>query len=206
MADALQAGAAALQDLIRRVGEEGEADLVLAGDDAGDARDYRALAAMVLQDVQTNLLHPEAAHREGYLRALTHLLSLTADGAGPGLDWRPISDTAAAFARPAVQAEAGQAAAEIDQLAGARAFDAAAQQLASISVETFERDGREDRRAMVAALDAAICDAAARGQAFRFGFLLPVAELMDCARMDMLPSDANGVQCLARVLGDGATG
>jgi len=104
MADALQAGAAALQDLIRRVGDKGDADLVAAYAatsevEAGDARDYKALADMVQRDLAANLDHQSPGHRQGYLRALTHLLSLTADGAGPGPDWAPVRDTAAAFAR-----------------------------------------------------------------------------------------------------------
>lgn len=102
MADALHEGAAALQDLIHLIGTKGNADLEAAanasGHDRGDSRDYRAMAAMVQQDLETNLHHQSPAHREGYLRALTDLLSLTADGAGPGDEWDPIRSTAAAFA------------------------------------------------------------------------------------------------------------
>lgn len=119
--ESLQAGASALQDLIRRVGDRGNADLAAAGDDAGDARDYRALAAMVLQDLLANLHHPEAARRDGYLRALTDLLSMVADGSGPVEDWNPIRTTAAAFARPAVVDDAGGAATAAEKLAGAQA-------------------------------------------------------------------------------------
>lgn len=101
MADALQAGAAALQGLIRRIGDMGDADLAAADDDGdGDARDYRAMAATVQADLAANLSHESPEHRQGYLRALTDLLSIVADGAGPGHDWDPVSDTAAAFARP----------------------------------------------------------------------------------------------------------
>ena len=52
MADALHAGASALQHLIRRIGDKGTADLAAAYAQtsevqAGDARDYRAMAELV---------------------------------------------------------------------------------------------------------------------------------------------------------------
>lgn len=101
MADALQAGAAALQGLIRRIGDMGDADLAAADDDAaGDTRDYQAMAAAVQADLAANLGHDSPEHRQGYLRALTDLLCMVADGAGPGDGWDPIQVTASAFARP----------------------------------------------------------------------------------------------------------
>jgi hypothetical protein len=105
MADALRAGATALQDLIRSLGDKADADLAAAYTrtsevEAGDARDYRAMAELVRQDLEANLDHPSPDHRQGYLRALTDLLSIVADGFHPGSNWDPIKDTAAAFARP----------------------------------------------------------------------------------------------------------
>lgn len=64
-----------------------------------DLRDYRAMADAVERSVVQNL-SGAGAHREGYLRALTHLLALVADGCGPGEDWEPIGATAAAFVAP----------------------------------------------------------------------------------------------------------
>lgn len=101
MAEALQAGAVALQDLIRRLGDKAEADYIAAGLDGGDdERDYRGMADMVQRDLAANLEHLSPDHRQGYLRALTDLLSIVADGAAPGSNWDPIKGTAAAFARP----------------------------------------------------------------------------------------------------------
>lgn len=103
MADELQAGATALQDLIRRVGDKGDADLAAAYAatsevNAGDARDYKAIADMVRHDLAANIGRKSAKHQQGYLRALTDLLCMVADGAGPGPDWDPIAATAAAHA------------------------------------------------------------------------------------------------------------
>ena len=110
MSDALRAGAAALQTLLRRIGQQGDADLETSGETeisngGGDARDYRAMGAMAFQDLEANLHHQSPAHREGYLRALTHLLSLTADGAGPGDGWDPIARTEVAFWAPRAAGE-----------------------------------------------------------------------------------------------------
>lgn len=88
----------------------------------------------------------------------------------------------------------------IETLAGAHAFDSAMLRLAAISTATFERDGVEDLPTMVAALEAELRDAMARQADFRFGFLLPLTELMDCARMGMLASDGSGAACLARLV------
>lgn len=102
MSDAVQAGAMALQDLIRRIGVMAEADYIgadLDGDNVEDERDYPAMAAAVHASITDNLLHPSGDHREGYLRALTGLLSIVADGSAPGQGWDPIKDTAAAYAR-----------------------------------------------------------------------------------------------------------
>jgi hypothetical protein len=95
---ATKIGADALKAHITALGAMGEADLEAAGDEAGDARDYRAMADATLANINANLLqHPSAEHREGYLRALVHLLSVTADGFGVGEDWDPVGETEAAF-------------------------------------------------------------------------------------------------------------
>lgn len=96
---ATHAGAAALQALLARLGSMAAADLSREDESAGDARDYRAMAATVRADLAANLGHRDAAHAEGYLRALTDLLSIVADGCAPGADWTPIANTERAFAR-----------------------------------------------------------------------------------------------------------
>ena len=105
MADALHEGAAALQDLIRRLSDRGSADLEAAyaarnEQEAGDARDYRAMAADLAQDMAAHIGHASADHRMGYLRALADLLCMVGDGGVPPRDWDPIRNTAAAFDRP----------------------------------------------------------------------------------------------------------
>lgn len=109
MSDALHIGAAALQCLIRGIGQQGDADLERAADavghDGGEARDYTAMATVVFQDLEANLHHQCPVHREGYLRALTHLLSLTAYGAATGNGWDPIAGTEAAFLAPRAAGE-----------------------------------------------------------------------------------------------------
>ena len=105
MTDSLHRGARALQDLIRAIADKGDSDLAACEDEVEegvDTRDYVALAAMVQRSFEANMHHADHAHSEGYLRALTDLLSIVADGAGSGDDWNPIRDTEAAFATPIV--------------------------------------------------------------------------------------------------------
>ena len=96
-------GAAALQSLISQIHEVSNA--TCDPDAEGDTRDYRRLAMMVQASVAENLQHQDAAHREGYLRALTDLLATAADGCLPCFDdWDPLACSAAAFAAPAAGA------------------------------------------------------------------------------------------------------
>ena len=100
----LHAGAAALQDLIRRVTDSGNAGLKKRfalhpdADEVVDARDYRALCDLVQASIESNVNHECAAHREGYLRALADLLCIVGDGCAPDDEWNPIANTARAFA------------------------------------------------------------------------------------------------------------
>jgi hypothetical protein len=75
------------------------------------------------------------------------------------------------------------------QLAGAAAFDATMQRIGEVSAATFDRDGTEDRQAMVDVLHTALQTAMAQGPDFRFGFLLPLADMMDCQRLGLVPSN-----------------
>jgi hypothetical protein len=94
-------GAEAFKAHIGMIGAMAEVDLLAAGDDSSeDARNYRSMAVATLASIKANLLqHPSPEHREGYLRALVHLLSLNADGCGISKDWDPIEETEAAFNR-----------------------------------------------------------------------------------------------------------
>jgi hypothetical protein len=76
----------------------------------------------------------------------------------------------------------------IAQLAGAALFDTAAKRLGKVSAESFDRYGAEDRQAMVDVLHQALQAAMAQGPDFRFGFLLPLAELIDNTRLGLVPS------------------
>lgn len=103
MHDATQAGATAFKDLLEQLRAKGDADLgaywaARPESDCEDARDYRALGAMVLTGVDCHLTHQDAGHREGFLRALTELLCRVMDGGIPCGDWDPLNNTAAAFA------------------------------------------------------------------------------------------------------------
>jgi hypothetical protein len=108
MVDPKRRGAKALQNLLRALADKGDLDIQDCMDDpaAPDARDYRAMAAMVQQSIDDNLHDQSLAHREGYLLALTDLLSITAEGCVPGDDWDPLRDTEPAFAAPALASAA----------------------------------------------------------------------------------------------------
>jgi len=77
----------------------------------------------------------------------------------------------------------------IAQLAGAALFDSTAQKLGKVSAETFGRYGTEDRQAMVDMLHTALQTAMAQGPDFRFGFLLPLVDLIDCNRLGLVSTD-----------------
>ncbi|MDP1649553.1 MAG: hypothetical protein Q8M01_15315 [Rubrivivax sp.] len=104
MNDTTYTGAAALQRLLQGLFDVSNA--TCGSDDASDARDYRLLAKMVKNSIAQNLQHQDSAHREGYLRALTDLFCMAADGCCPSAGWDPIANTAAAFAAPICDMEA----------------------------------------------------------------------------------------------------
>lgn len=85
-------------------------------------------------------------------------------------------------------------------LAGAVTFDAAMQRIGAASAESFDRNGAEDYYAMVAVLDKALQTAMDQGPEFRFGFLLPLVELIDSRRLsnEGQPSPWSGVLALKR--------
>ena len=75
------------------------------------------------------------------------------------------------------------------QLAGAAAFDATLQRIGAISSAAYDRDESEDFPGMVAALQEAIQFAIGQGPDYLYGFLMPIADLMDCHRMGLANSD-----------------
>lgn len=114
----LHAGAAAVPALLQTLGKRADEDLRDYSDanpdrDGEDGRDYRVLAGMVRASLDANLQHQDPAHVEGYLRALTDLFCIVADGCGPGDDWEPLKSSAACFHG------AGLPAADVAQQTGA---------------------------------------------------------------------------------------
>lgn len=79
MAQSMNPGVAALQELLRNVGAVSAATCGV--DEQVDQRDYRAIAKMVEASISSNVTHADAVHRNGYLLALARLLCLNADGA-----------------------------------------------------------------------------------------------------------------------------
>ena len=92
----LQAGAAAFFALRARLQEI--SDTTCGEDpDRPDQRDYRAMGDEVLRSLADNLGHRSVAHRQGYLRAITHLLAVEVDGGVASSDWDPLAATAWAW-------------------------------------------------------------------------------------------------------------
>ena len=91
-------GVTAFKALILQI-EELSNETVCQFDDKGDTdgRDYVMMAAMVERSINSNIFHSTSAKREGYLRALTDMLCMVADGSGPSDGWDPIANTALAF-------------------------------------------------------------------------------------------------------------
>lgn len=88
----------------------------------------------------------------------------------------------------------------IAQLAGAALFDSTAQKLGKVSAESFDRYGTEDFQAMVDVLHQAMQTAMAQGPDFRYGFLLPLADLIDNQRLGCLPgSEWTGVRMVGEL-------
>ena len=108
-ARSVKQGAESLRDLLQRIATETNEAFRAYGDEDpdGDPRDYRRFAALIEESFRANVLEADPPHREGYLRALADMFSLTADGFGPGnghepAEWDrdPIAATAEAFKRP----------------------------------------------------------------------------------------------------------
>jgi hypothetical protein len=105
---ALWAGANAMKALREQLHAKSEADLeayyaLNPNPEDTDGRDYRGLVQLVQASLDANLQHPDPAHREGFLRALTDLLCIEGDGCGidDADEWDPIRNTARSFEAPA---------------------------------------------------------------------------------------------------------
>lgn len=103
-ARALRAGASALKRLIRQIGEVTSKQYEESGwmgddyDGDDDPRDYVLLAGLVEGSLLRNFVNAGPKHREGFLRALTDLISTNTDGFLPIFDaWDPIRNTEPAF-------------------------------------------------------------------------------------------------------------
>lgn len=85
------AGADALIALVNEVKRESERQLA-----DYDGRAYHELVRTVETSLDRHFVHSDAAHREGYLRALTDLLCMVADDVTPSRSsgWDPIANTA----------------------------------------------------------------------------------------------------------------
>ncbi len=98
----IREGAAAFIEMMKTVQVLSEADLARYSEVAEtgrDVRDYRQMADAVGCALRRNLFEADVGHAQGFLRALTDLLSLNVDGCGigPNDDWDPIRSTAAAY-------------------------------------------------------------------------------------------------------------
>ena len=102
---ALRQGAAAFQRLLADLSAMSSGtDLHANGTDGND---YVAFAAAVELSIRENVLGVSAQRREGYLRVLTYLLSVAADGGAADDPLYSLEATAAAFdARDELRADA----------------------------------------------------------------------------------------------------
>lgn len=93
----LRAGADAFQSLFARIDEIGRETVFRFGEDI-DGRDYVAMSKAIEASLRAALDDSDAQLREGYLRALTDLLCIVADGCAPSDDTPdPLITTAPAF-------------------------------------------------------------------------------------------------------------
>lgn len=69
-----------------------------ADDGELDTRDYKAMAGELESVIFESLADASGPIREGFLRAMTYFMSVTADGCTPVDGWNPLHNTAMAFA------------------------------------------------------------------------------------------------------------
>ena len=101
---ALQQGAQGLIDLLDTIHDIGNATCNRLGDRSGedqdqDTRDYPTMASTIAETFAHYLGQPaDSPVYQGFLRALTDLIAITADGCGiPRQGWDPIENTEFAF-------------------------------------------------------------------------------------------------------------
>jgi hypothetical protein len=103
MASEVQAGVAAFLRLFADVIEEGNRPFnEIDGDyiERADPRDYVAICEIVDASLRANLDQANASHRQGFVRAMAHLITMCDGSCVLGADWDPWSATEAAFAAP----------------------------------------------------------------------------------------------------------
>ncbi|MDY0746557.1 hypothetical protein SNE35_18735 [Paucibacter sp. R3-3] len=101
---AVRTGAGAFLSLLQRIKTRAESDIsafmASNGGEYGDARNYRAIVALIEADLISQVAEAGPSHREGYLRAIADMLCLAVDGCGVGPDWDPLASSVEAFATP----------------------------------------------------------------------------------------------------------
>jgi hypothetical protein len=96
MHDDLHQGADALKALMQTLGAI--SNLTLSPETEADTRDYACMTRLVHRALTLNLHHQNPNHVQGFIRAMTDLLCINADGCGVTLGkWDPIDDTAHSF-------------------------------------------------------------------------------------------------------------
>ena len=99
----VQGGAAAFQQMLADLAiEENRPFAEIDGDyeDDADPRDYVAMASIIEHSLRANFERASPQHREGFVRAMTHMLSVCSGSSILDDGWDPIGATAAAFVAP----------------------------------------------------------------------------------------------------------
>lgn len=100
----LRRGANAFKALVDKIGTiscetcGSWADYEAGGAPPPDERDYASMLALVETSLREHLDHSDAMRRQGFLRAMTDLLCMSADSSVPDFsEWDPIRNTARSF-------------------------------------------------------------------------------------------------------------
>lgn len=96
--DDLRIGAHRFKSLLDNIKAISDDTCTRLGDDF-DGRDYKAIASEIEVAMTDHFVSATGPQREGFLRAFTDFMAITADGCSPSQDWDPLASTAAAFVR-----------------------------------------------------------------------------------------------------------
>ena len=94
--DDLRIGAHRFMSLLENIRAISDDTCTRLGDDV-DGRDYKAIAIELETAFTDHFVSASSAQREGFLRAFTDFMAITADGCSPNDNWDPLASTAAAF-------------------------------------------------------------------------------------------------------------